>query len=186
MMSNGAGVELWDQADPVCLCVLNVNHSQTRKSRLTGQAETLSALIDDYCAKSLNSIWAARLKAHVAINGAKRRRVTRGADGSGESPAGGTPADGTPGPMELPDDDRGLPFPGANSAVFLGGAIERVRERCSGDFSVVHQTKAAAQLPGLTSEAIVRDCPGLNIDERALAQGAGMLGRIWFGHGACL
>ena len=31
--SNGASVELSASPDPLCLCVLNVNHSQTRKSR---------------------------------------------------------------------------------------------------------------------------------------------------------
>ena len=33
MTSNGASVDLWGSDDPVCVCVLNVNHSQTRKSR---------------------------------------------------------------------------------------------------------------------------------------------------------
>ena len=33
MASNGASVELWGAADPICLCILNVNHSQKRKSR---------------------------------------------------------------------------------------------------------------------------------------------------------
>ena len=33
MTSNGASVDLWGSDDPVCVCVLNVNHSETRKSR---------------------------------------------------------------------------------------------------------------------------------------------------------
>ena len=35
-LGNGISLNLWGSPDPVALCVLNVNHSQTRKSRLTG------------------------------------------------------------------------------------------------------------------------------------------------------
>ena len=38
-LSNGARVVLWGTPDPVCFPVLNVNHSQSRKSRLTALAE---------------------------------------------------------------------------------------------------------------------------------------------------
>ena len=60
MTSNGACVELWGSPDPVCLCILNVNHSQTRKSRLTAQAEALSSHIDSACNEVLSAIWDAK------------------------------------------------------------------------------------------------------------------------------
>ena len=56
-MSNGATVDIWGTPDPIALCVLNVNHSQTRKSRLTGDAEAYTAVIDKVGADSLQRIW---------------------------------------------------------------------------------------------------------------------------------
>ena len=49
MASNGARVNLWGSPDPLCLCTLNVNHIQTRKSPLTALAESLAAAVDQYC-----------------------------------------------------------------------------------------------------------------------------------------
>ena len=119
------------------LCILNVNHSQTRKSRLTAQAESLSAFIDAQCGKAMLDIWHAKFKAMTAAAAAKRRK-TAGDGGEAEGPH--APPD---------DDDRIAIFPGAVSVAFLGGTIERVRERCSGDCAVVSQTKVVRKLPAL-------------------------------------
>jgi hypothetical protein len=174
--ANGASVDLWGSPDPLCLCILNVNHSQTRKSRLTSQAEGLSSHIDSWCSKVLVRIWEAKLKALNTISAAKKRK--RSAD---------SPADSVPAGESLhetdPDDERIAPFPGAFSVAFLGGTIERVRERCAGDCPVVKQSRLVQRLPGLYSDAIDRECPGLNTAERAMAASAGMNGRIWFGQG---
>ena len=60
--SNGAMVSLRGSPDPLCTCLLNVNHSQARKSRLTAQAESMCARIDEVCGKFLNDVWGAKLK----------------------------------------------------------------------------------------------------------------------------
>ena len=131
MASNGAAINLWGSPDPVCLCVLNVNHSQTRKSRLTGEAEMLSGFADEACSKAFNDIWDTKVRVLSIATSAKRRRVGQ-ADGDAADP--------------LPPDDANEKvgvFPGTMSVAFLGGTIERVRERCAGDCHMVRQTKAA-------------------------------------------
>jgi hypothetical protein len=173
MASNGARVELWGSPDPMAMCVLNVNHSQTRKSRLTGQAERLSGFIDDTCAGPMMEIWNAKLSALNEIKNAKRRRGAEPDAVDPVEPAAGA-ADG---------DERVVAFPGVFSVAFLGGTIERVRERCAGDCPAVRQTKIAMSLPGLGKQVMDRDFKSLNLPERAMAVKPGMSGRVWFGQG---
>lgn len=173
MTSNGACVELWGSPDPVCLCILNVNHSQTRKSRLTSQAESLSSYIDSACNDVLSTIWNAKAKSAEAINAAKKRKL----------PGHAASSDSVGVPEENEDHEKMMMFPGATSVAFLGGTIERVRERCAGDCPTVRQTKTVMKMPGLTSSALANDCPGLNTAEKAMAVSAGMEGRVWFGQG---
>ena len=45
-MSNGVKVNLWGKADPLALVVLNINHSQSRKSRVTGMCEQMVRGVD--------------------------------------------------------------------------------------------------------------------------------------------
>jgi len=45
-LSNGAQVDLWGSPDPISICVLNINHSQTRKSRVTSMSENMVAGVD--------------------------------------------------------------------------------------------------------------------------------------------
>ena len=170
MVSNGATVQLWSKPDPLCLCILNVNHSQTRKSRLTALAESVACLIDEECGKGLMSIWDAKHKVATKMREAKRRRVDRGEDGNRD--------EGGEASMDPP-----LPFPGAKSVGFLGGTIESCRERCSGDSTMVRQVKAVQCLPALSARDIGEDCPGLSSAERAMGVLSGMQGRTWFGSG---
>eukprot|EP00959_Pyramimonas_sp_CCMP1952_P021081 444443-Pyramimonas_sp.AAC.1 len=73
---------------------------------------------------------------------AKKRKTTRDLQAVETQAEGSLGAAGESNPNELDDGKSGGIFPGVWSHAFLGGAIERVRERCAGDFSVVHQTKA--------------------------------------------
>ena len=175
--SNGARVVIWNSPDPVCMCVLNVNHSQTRKSRLTAQAELVSAMVDAETTPKLQKIWDAKLKKLTTIKDSKRRRVGEGA--GGRAAAGGE----VPRPEPRDDQDSGYAFPGVTSIAFLGGTIERVRERCAGDCSVVRQTKTVMSLPGLSGSDITDCCPDLSALERAMAVQTGMQGRSWLGQG---
>ena len=45
-LSNGIKVNLWGKSDPLAMVVLNINHSQTRKSRATGMCEQLVRQVD--------------------------------------------------------------------------------------------------------------------------------------------
>ena len=44
---NGATVNIWGSHDPIVCCCFNVNHSQTRKSRLTSMAEKMHESVDE-------------------------------------------------------------------------------------------------------------------------------------------
>jgi hypothetical protein len=172
MASNGASIELWSSPDPLCLCILNVNHSQTRKSRLTGEAETLSGLIDQACDGSFAAIWDAKVKLAATFATAKRRRL-QDEDGDEEQ---------EPHPAAHDNHKVGV-FPGSVSVAFLGGTIERVRERCAGDCNMVRQTKVVQKLPALNPATIQNELMHLNEVERVMAAKPGMQGRIWYGSG---
>ena len=177
-MSNGATVNIWGSADPVALAVLNVNHSQTRKSRLTSDAEAYTRAIDVAGSDTLKKIWDVKNTVLSASIAAKRRKVA--AEAVAAHPAG-PDGDGVGGGDGLPGIPEGLPFPGTFPVTFLGGTIERVRERCAGDFDVVKQVKTVQRLPGLNSHTIGDELPDLNVAERAIASQPGLIGRQWFG-----
>ena len=44
---NGATVNIWGSHDPIVCCCFNVNHSHTRKSRLTSMAEKMHESVDE-------------------------------------------------------------------------------------------------------------------------------------------
>ena len=88
-----------------------------------------------------------------------------------------------PGPAEDSGSPHPFPFPGINSLAFLGGTIERVRERCSGDFSLAVQTKLVQKLPPITPEWMEKELKDLNVAERAIAGQTGLNGRSSFGQG---
>ena len=173
-LSNGAKVDLWGAPDPLCLPVLNVNHSQSRKSRLTGLAEAVCGTIDAHVAKRLAQIFDAKVDAQSKIQAAKKRRTTAAsaADGDGEGEPTGK------------EDSKTIPgvFPGMWSHACLGGTIERIQERCAGNFNVVKQTAPTQKLPALKPEWVKKelDCDAA---EKEMAIRSGMRGRTWFGQG---
>jgi hypothetical protein len=173
VLSNGMTVNLWGSKDPLCLPVLNINHSQTRKSRLTSYSEGLVAHVDRHCVKRMEYIYEAKQK--VQEHASKKRRIAEAAD---------TPAapEGIP-PANEDADTKTTPFPGIWSLAFLGGTIERVRERCAGDFCIVKQTKGLQKLPCLDPGYVQREMKDLNEAEKAIAFQFGMRGRPWFGNG---
>ncbi|CAK0797938.1 unnamed protein product, partial [Prorocentrum cordatum] len=183
-LSNGARVNLWGTPDPVCFPVLNVNHSQSRKSRLTSLAESAMAHVDSYVTKRLQHMFDAKDKAFKDIMAAKKRKTTRDLQAVETQAEGSLGAAGESNPNELDDGKSGGIFPGVWSHAFLGGTIERVRERCAGDFSVAHQTKAVVRLPSIQPEYLERAGLGdLDIAGKAMATQSGMHGRVWYGQG---
>lgn len=133
--------------------------------------------MDDVCATRLREIWDAKVAAMAAISAAKRRRKIRQAEdeaGDAEPPAieDAGANDG---------EEKTANFPGVLSSAFLGGTIERVRERCAGDCAAVRQTKAALRLPGVAPDFVARDLPDLVAPEKAMALAPGMQGRAWYG-----
>ena len=134
--------------------------------RLTGAAENAAGCIDKHCAVNLEKIFTE--KAKLGSQAASKRR-RRGED----SP------DDTLGPDSPPEDDHGSSFPGSVSVAFLGGTIERVRERCSGDCPVIRQMVSVTKLPGLPAEPrLAALVPDLNAAEKEIAMQAGMVGRV--------
>ena len=68
-------------------------------------------------------------------------------------------ADGDTG--DSPGDKTAIPFPGTWSVGFCGGTIERIKERCAGDFNVVNQTKHVLKVSGLSGN-YPKNTGGLN------------------------
>ena len=169
-------VNLWGSPDPLCLVLLNVNHSQSRKSRLTNLAEDCIGHADKHCMKRNRLVFEAKAVFLKDLEKAKKRRA--GGDGVGVQDADTLPAQGAADEQTEPSYPS---FPGIWSLAFLGGTIERVRERCAGDYSLVRQTKIVQKLPALSPEWVRRELSDLDEAEKALATSAGMQGRIWFG-----
>lgn len=127
------------------------------------------------------------MKAAASMSAAKRRRLADAAEDCGAAAV----ADTDPPPTQraavaVPGEDpraqdRELPFPGVVSIAFLGGTIERVRERCSGDFALVRQSRAALRLPPISDEVARHQVRDLVHPEILLATKPGMQGRTWFG-----
>ena len=88
-----------------------MNHSQTRKSRLTAMSESLASVCDQTMTKSLAIIWEHKERALNAIN-AKKTGTDTQAEGDADTPT-----------------EKTTPFPGIWSTGFCGGTIERVKDR---------------------------------------------------------
>ena len=123
MCANGLKINLWGSSDPFAMAVVNVNHSQTRKSRLTAMSESLASTCDTKISSTLALIWEHKEKALNHILAAKKKE-SQEADSD-------------------PATDKTTPFPGLWSVGFCGGTIERVKERCAGDYSTVVQNPKA-------------------------------------------
>ena len=72
-LSNGATTAIWGKPDPLALCVLNVNHSQTRKSRLGGLVESMLGVADEKTAQWLSLVY--DLKAKCAQEAAQETQA---------------------------------------------------------------------------------------------------------------
>jgi hypothetical protein len=172
VLSNGATVNMWGSPHPLCLVVLNINHSQTRMSRLTSLSESLVSEADKLCGQRLERICEYKVQAQEKMVAAKKRRI---------GPKGGED-DGAP-PEADDEDGKITAFPGTWSLAFLGGTIERARERCAGDFCKLRQSKHVQKLPTISHDWVARGLKNLNAAERAMATDSGMKGRVWFGQG---
>ena len=190
VLSNGAMINLWGKPDPLCIVMVNSNHSQSRKSRLTGMAENAVGHVDSHVVKRAQVIFEAKAQALKDIAASKRRKT--GKDGASAAAASLTAAEETQGqgeaeetpPLGEVDDSKMVIFPGTWSHAFLGGTIERVRERCAGDYSIVRQTKGVMKLPAMGADWLAGS-PLADLDpaEKAMATQSGMRGRIWFEQG---
>ena len=81
-LSNGATVRLWGSDDPNPVCDINVNSSQTRKSRLIGLAEKLHSHVDEYVATKLKEIY--DIKQLAATQSKQKNRSVPGSDSSSQ------------------------------------------------------------------------------------------------------
>ena len=181
-MSNGIRVNLWGTPDPLCIAMTNINHSQTRKSRLNALSESLIGPVDELCTQRMEYIYEHKIKASEAINAPKKRRIADEAPVEGQGNA--QPAAQPNGEDQAGDaESKGPVFPGLWSIAFLGGTLERVKERCAGDFSFVKQTKYVSKLPPISTDYAAREMQDLNEAEKSIAFQSGMKGRPNFGNG---
>lgn len=156
-LSNGAKVNLWGSADPIAMVVFNINHSQTRKSRLCGLAESAASKVDQVVGQRLAQMFEAKMEVYQSM-AVKRKKKER-----------------------EEDDNEVFAFPGTHSLAFMGGTIEQAKAKVAGDCPTVKQYKLVQKLPGMSPEAIDRSFGHADLAERAMLAQPGMLGRIWFG-----
>lgn len=169
-LSNGLLVDLWGQPDPLCIPMQNVNHSQTRKSRLTSLSENMIGVADEHVSKQLREIHKRKVQALDSWQGLQKRKKQR--TGNGESDHG-KEEDKDDKEEEKDGQPRACIFPGVWSLAFLGGTIERVKERCAGDFSTTKQNKAIEKLPPLSLDVTSKELPKLTEAEKAIAHQPG-------------
>jgi hypothetical protein len=74
-LSNGALLKMFDSFDPIACTFLNVNHSQTRKSRLTALAEKMLTQADVATLERAVALWDAKLKSIQESSKKKRKRT---------------------------------------------------------------------------------------------------------------
>ncbi|CAE7254019.1 unnamed protein product [Symbiodinium natans] len=161
--SNGALLRIWGGLSPVALWILNCNYSQTRKSGLTSIAEVFASVADQCVRKTFR-----RLLQNKSVD-AKVKTTTVQEDGRHED----TLMQDLAAPAEAQDDRHARLS--LWSVAYLGGTIERCKERCSGDFNFVQNNpKAFKDLPGIDASATA------SAAEAAVASGEGLRGRTWF------
>ena len=187
LMSNGAALSVWGSLWPVVIWVVNCNYSQTRKSALTGLADRIAAVVDEH----IRGMWARALRA--------KQFKKDGGNGVAAAPAAAPSDDGAAaaaaeraeegqggeGGEGSEDSDDGEPErersvgPVTWSCAYLGGTVERCKERCSGDFGQIRFPKLFKDLPGLNrTEALAA---GLKTkQERKMARRSGLQGKVWF------
>ena len=187
LMSNGAAVSVWGSLWPVVIWVVNCNYSQTRKSALTGLADRIASVVDGH----VRGMWARALRA--------KQSKKDGGDGAAGAPAAAPGGDGAAAEAAeraeeaqageeaggSEDSDDGEPErehslgPVTWYCAYLGGATERCKERCSGDFGQIRFPKLFKNLPELNrAEALAA---GLKTKhERKVAQRRGLQGKVWF------
>lgn len=191
LLSNGAKLSIWGALWPLSLWVLNCNYSQTRKSSLTGLADRLASVVDEH----VRNIWTRvlhakeeKLKQQAAAE--KDDDEADAADEGGQDPEAGPDLfvkrrrrrRRSEPPVVIAGNGAGDGQPSASpvvwSAAYLGGTMERCKERCSGDFPQVRFPKMYQHLPGLSDAE--GDAAGLSGLEKFLARPKGLPGKCFF------
>jgi len=177
-LSNGSLIKLWGNWSPVSLWVLNVNYSQTRKSCLTTMAENMVGPVDQALVQRLEKIWDAKRKAtdNPAGKAKRAKKEEREEDHGEDEIAAGAPDEAS----RAAGEGGAVNFPGVWSVSFLGGTIDRCKERCSGNFSQLKQTKSVMKLAPISKEVLDAAVGKATDADHSLAEKFGMSGRLWF------
>ena len=112
VLCNGARIKLWGSFDPIAAMCFNVNHSQTRKSRLTQMAEKLIRPVDIAVSKRLEVIW----KLTALSEKAEKLADAPGGDVAGEHSQ-----------AAAGEYTSCSAFPGAWSVAYAGGTMQRCK-----------------------------------------------------------
>ena len=177
-LSHGSLIKLWGNWSPVSLCVLNVNYSQTRKSCLTFMAEHIVGPANQALVQRLEKIWDAKRKAtdNTAGKAQRAKKEEREEDHGEDEIAAGALDEAS----RAAGEGGATNFPGVWSVSFLGGTIDRCKERGSGNFSQLKQTKSVMKLAPISKEVLDAAVGKATDADHSLAEKFGMSGRLWF------
>ena len=179
--------------------VINCNYSQTRKSGLTGPMEKISRLVDNHVRQQSKDILEEKIRtapptdetSQPAAPGGKGQRKKRGdqkvaqhleqiAEESTDFQEGSAREDFA----EEQEEDAESPIPSgtrppvaSRSVSYLGGTIERAKERCSGDFNMVRNAKTLAKLPAV-SKGIAQEKEEWSAEASQINTRPGLWGKI--------
>ncbi|CAE7248220.1 unnamed protein product [Symbiodinium sp. CCMP2592] len=164
---NGARLRMWGSLAPIVLWVINCNYTQTRKSGLAGIVEVFAEVADKRVRKAFRHIH--RLKQAIATNPAKVEPAVRTVQEDEQAVCSVPPMqEDVPAAVSPPSVPLSL-----WSIAYLGGTIDRCKERCAGDFNFCQSVKPFKDLPPVTES-------NLSASLREVAARSGLSGRTWF------
>ena len=164
---NGARLRLWGSLAPIVPWVINCSYTQTRKSGLAGIVEVFATVVGKRVHKAFRHIH--RLKQVSATNPVKVEPAVRTVQEDEQAACSVPPMqEVVPAEASLPSVPMAL-----WSIAYLGGTIDRCKERCAGDFNFCQSVKAFKDLPSVTES-------NLSASLREVAERSGLSGRTWF------
>ena len=98
-LGNGITVNLWGEEEPLSMTLLNVNYSQTRRSRLGKRSEKMNRAVDAYIRGVLENIFLAKerhqynLKQKAARDKEKERRKSESTTPAVDAPNAAVPVE---------------------------------------------------------------------------------------------
>ena len=179
-LSTGASINVWGSPMPIAIWVLNVNYSQTRKSQLTALMESLCSKADAMA----EEVWGAVLKTKQAYAASSAKAVASEETDceQDEDTLQSAASRGKHRVRRGSGADNCLEEPlQIWSVAYLGGTLERCKQRCAGDFHQVRAVRDTAPNKLCSVQADQARSHGhVHDQELRVLAARGLPGRLWF------